>query len=124
ILADDPKNPRLLAKVAQLEDQGPVKDSIPEQTLVAASEEELDFAEPEVFETVPTPVESQLFEVSSESIADAAVPEFSAPESYEPISTPFEPQSFEPITEDIADVVKPAFSPSEAVVTSPAEPSV
>lgn len=114
LLADDPRNPRLLAKVAELGDQEPLQESIPEQAIATTTEEELDLAEPEAFEAIPAPVESQLFEPVTDTIADVAVPEFSVPEVYEPVSTPFAAQHSEPISETIVGTVESDFSAFES----------
>jgi len=50
ILADDPANSRLLAKIAQLEGYEPVSDEIPEEAVAEDFEEETDLAEPVAFE--------------------------------------------------------------------------
>lgn len=112
ILADDPKNPRLLAKVAQLEEREQGQEAIPEQSVAVASEEEPDFTEPEALVMEPPPLESQLFGAAPEAIAAVAEPVLSASGVYEPVSTPFEYQNSEPISGSISSI-EPEFSSFE-----------
>jgi tetratricopeptide (TPR) repeat protein len=70
ILAEDPTNAQLLAKIAQLEVHEPVPEDIPEDAVAAGFDEEPDFYEPVVYEDVPAPLESQLFAPLAHKAAD------------------------------------------------------
>ncbi|MBC8018487.1 MAG: hypothetical protein H7X83_08220 [Verrucomicrobia bacterium] len=73
ILAEDPTNAQLLAKIAQLEEHEPVQENIPEDAVGADFDEEVDFSEPLVYEDVPAPLESQLFAPLAHQAADNVV---------------------------------------------------
>src|SRR5512133_669480 len=103
ILADDPANAQLIAKIAQLEEPESVSEYIPEDSVTAGFDEEPDFSEPAACEAVLPPLESQYVEPVSESISGSAEQEFFAADAYEDMPIPLESKPFEPLAHKAAD---------------------
>lgn len=108
ILADDPANPQILAKIAQLEGHEPVSENIHEDEAADEYDEELDYSEPVAVEDVPVALDTHIFEeASTDSGINDFEPELSATESCENVPTPFESQIFEPPAESAGVVFEP-----------------
>lgn len=105
ILSDDPGNAQLIAKIAQLEGLDSVAENIPEEPVESGLDEEFVFSEPETFVNEPLPFETQLFERSSEIMADVVEPEYGVSEVCEVMSTTMESKAFEPLANKAADNV-------------------
>jgi tetratricopeptide (TPR) repeat protein len=105
ILADDPTNAKLLAKIAQLEGDESDLESVPEDALDDGIDEGLEFSEPEAFEEVSTTFSSQLSEPVSTSITDISEPEFFAVEASIIESKSLESKAFAPLANKAADNV-------------------
>lgn len=103
VLAEDPGNTKLLAKIAQLEDHEPAPVKISEDFFVAGFDEEPASSEPEVSEDELSPMESQSVGFFSESISGPVEPEFFAAENYDDVSIPLESKPFAPLSCKAAD---------------------
>ena len=106
ILADDPTNAQLIAKVADLERDEPVVDDSLEEDATVDFDEEPDSFEPEAYEEdLPAPLESPFFEPVPENVAEVVEPEFSASVSCEDMTPPVESNTFAPLAHQSADNV-------------------
>jgi tetratricopeptide (TPR) repeat protein len=105
ILADDPENAKVLAKIAQLEEQEPVSENIPEEDITSDIDEEIDYSEPVDFETEPLPLESRFEESITQHTVDAGEPEISASEGFADVTAPLESNAFAPLAHKAADNV-------------------
>lgn len=120
ILADDPSNAQLLAKVAELEGDVPDSEELQEETVVAESDEESDFFEAEAYGVVPAPLEAQTIEPVSEQSVDDVEAELSVSESSEDLAAPLEFQIIEADSHLVATMVEPESFVSETIEHVPA----
>jgi tetratricopeptide (TPR) repeat protein len=115
LLADDPTNTGLLAKIAQLEapeldSEIPVFDDDVEELEEEDDLSELDVAEPAVteleseLESEPVQLESGLLESIQESVV-AVEPKLSITEAYEVVPAPTDSNTFAPLANQSADNV-------------------
>ena len=104
ILADDPINTQLLAKISQLEGSEPALES-PRIEAVADFEEEPDFSEPIAIEDIPVSLESNFFEPVIECTADVVEAELSVSGVCDDVPTPLESKAFAPFAHKAADNV-------------------
>ncbi|MDA8430717.1 MAG: hypothetical protein M0T70_15805 [Geobacteraceae bacterium] len=113
ILADDPANTQLLAKISRLEEPESVPEKLP---LEAASEdvyEEPDMSEPVSCEEVPAALKSQLLEPVTENIAGDFEPEPSVSPLTEVVPAPLESDLVLPVFENSFDAVEPDLPAAE-----------
>jgi tetratricopeptide (TPR) repeat protein len=114
ILADDPTNSKLLAKVAELEGNEPTAESISEETVFEEFDEESDFSESTTYEEVPVSQDAPAFEMLTQEIPVAEPAEFSVSKALEDLPTPIESPFFGPATEKSVEVTAVEFSAPEA----------
>jgi tetratricopeptide (TPR) repeat protein len=120
ILADDPNNAQLRAKIAQLEGLEPVEENIPEETADSDFDEDLDFSEPETFDEIPAVLEAPAVEEVVEDSTDSFEPVIPAMEDVEEVSAPLGSPFFEPVSESMLAVDEPDFSISDVSEIEPA----
>jgi len=121
LLADDPTNVQLLAKLAELEGGEIVDESGADDESLVDFEEEAELSVPESFDDTSGAIETEISPEAAEFSSDDFTPEISGSEVTEPVAEfstdDFEPMQAEVPVEPVSDFVAEAFE-SEQVPDS------